>query len=803
MEMGVKPSTRLRVEDRSIVDPPYVASALVAVAIAYAFLAGFRTVHDYDLGWQMATARWIVLHHQIPNTDALSYTAKGKPWIYPALSGLVFYGLYCLGGYAALTWLTAVASGLTAFFLTRQRAMATGILAIMAVPVIMTRLTPRADLFSTVLFAVFLSIIWRYYRTEGENLCLLPVIMLLWVNLHWGFVAGLGLCAAYVVLELCEFLFQERRGAAQRRFRSAWPWLAGAVLSTLVNPWGISLYSGVITWINDLRAGASAKTAATVTVEYLPLRFNLTTLQGALSWRNPELSAIWWLLGIACIATLASFLRKNYGASVLLAASAAAAVEVPRFQGMFACVLVIVGGSVLIDAIEPVLKGHSKRWHKIAPVLTSVVAIVSISFIALATVRGFDLVSNRYYVNSLPYNFGTGLSWWYPERALEFVEHEHLPGNVYNSFVLGGYLVWRLPQYPDFIDGRGRPFQGEVFETGEWLPLRGPESQEWRDAATKYGINLIVVPATRIEGLGYFQRLQEFCNAQTWTPVYLDEISAVFVRRSPETRSLIERLKVDCNTIRFSPPSVDKSSWRGRADLFNFWTNSAILYLDFGRPQDAIKATDEAQQLFEASSHLHLERAVAFQMLNRTAEAEKEFARSIELKPDDQSLLQFAKLLWNEGRTNEAMIALRKAADLSQQPSFFDFQLGEAEVQLRHPREALAAFDEATRSELKWGVTTPDLAEFHARVAEGRANAWVQLGDATRVIQYELQALQFTPGNPDRWKKLADLYESMGNSLEAQVAMQKAQQTSASAQVLAPQSEPGSKVTGVNPPLHQ
>ena len=73
------------------------------------FLAGLKTVVDFDLGWQMATGRYLLTHHAIPRTELFSYTAHGVEWIYPVLSGLVFYLLYQMGGYAAISWFCALA----------------------------------------------------------------------------------------------------------------------------------------------------------------------------------------------------------------------------------------------------------------------------------------------------------------------------------------------------------------------------------------------------------------------------------------------------------------------------------------------------------------------------------------------------------------------------------------------------------------------------------------------------------------------------------------------------------------------
>src|SRR5208282_3383595 len=59
------------------------ARTLFGLALAYAFVAGLRTVADFDVGWLLALGRYLVTHHAVPRTDVLSYTASGVPWIYP------------------------------------------------------------------------------------------------------------------------------------------------------------------------------------------------------------------------------------------------------------------------------------------------------------------------------------------------------------------------------------------------------------------------------------------------------------------------------------------------------------------------------------------------------------------------------------------------------------------------------------------------------------------------------------------------------------------------------------------------
>ena len=152
--------------------------------------------------------------------------------------------------------------------------------------------------------------------------------------------------------------------------------------------------------------------------------------------------------------------------------------------------------------------------------------------------------------------FGTGLSGWFPERAVDFLQREKLPANVFNGYSLGGYLTWRLfPDYRDYIDSRAIPFGPQLFFRAYDLSVEPPDSPVWQQEADARGINTILVPLARYQGMTLFPQLHAFCRSQSWRPVYLDEVSALFVRRSSQTESLIDRLQVDCDKISFDHPA--------------------------------------------------------------------------------------------------------------------------------------------------------------------------------------------------------------------------------------------------------
>ena len=183
---------------------PALFRVLAAIVLAYSLLAGLRTITDYDLPWQLATGRWIWEHSAIPDTDVFSYTASGQPWIYPIASCLLLYAIFMIGGYALLSWLGAVACVTTVALLLRRGASAAAMLAILALPRIAARTGPRAEMFTAVLFAAFLSLLWEQFSSGRARLWLLPILMVAWVNSHLGFAAGFVLIGAYVGCEVLE-----------------------------------------------------------------------------------------------------------------------------------------------------------------------------------------------------------------------------------------------------------------------------------------------------------------------------------------------------------------------------------------------------------------------------------------------------------------------------------------------------------------------------------------------------------------------------------------------------------------------
>jgi tetratricopeptide (TPR) repeat protein len=753
--------------------------ALAVLALAYALLSGLHTIFDLDMGWHLATGRWVAQHHAIPHTDVLSYTSPEAQWIYPPFAGLLFYGVFSAWGYAGLTWFCVAVLTATVACLLRnparpERGLAAA-LAIVAMPVLAGRASPRPDLFTSLLFAIFLVHLWGFHQSDPSDeaamrrqrvrLWELPAVMALWVNLHPGFIAGLGLVLAYVLIEGLDLPDQTRRGAALRRLRLAWPALAAAVCATLINPYGPGIFKTSLQLAGW--GGASPQSDLAVVGELAPVPLSLASVIGSLDWRGPN--SFWWLALAAATAIVLGIRRRQIGAALLVAVAMYASVEHRRYMGLFAIVVVVVGSTVLAEALEERRRewrgagGRWERWSALGRVAAGILIVVT-------CVRIADLISSRrYVVDNGPMQFGAGESWWYPERAAAFVEREHLPGNIFHVYDMGGFVAWRLgPRYSDFIDGRNVS-RGVLTEEHDLL-TSPPDSTVWQAEADRRGIDILFFSLARFSGVGS-PNLLSLCQSQQWRPVYMDEVSLVLLRNRSENQPWIARYGVDCGTHTFTPPAH-----ASRRELANFYANLGDILLYLRRLSEAEAALNRADDLDPDDPSVHLALGQVFEQENRPEDAEEEYKTTLSLSTDPEiAWLCLGRFYYSQGRFAEARPLVLSAAEASRMPASDYDLLGRIDLRLGQASRALndyAKAEEVGKRYLEGGEERNPA--FFAQIAEGRAGVYFQLGQLQRAIEFQQVATEKTPDNAVRWKTLGDLYGKAGQVQLAEQAYARA-----------------------------
>jgi tetratricopeptide (TPR) repeat protein len=173
---------------------------------------------------------------------------------------------------------------------------------------------------------------------------------------------------------------------------------------------------------------------------------------------------------------------------------------------------------------------------------------------------------------------------------------------------------------------------------------------------------------------------------------------------------------------------ADTSSLRGRAELYNFYANSASIYYLLGRDREASDAIGRAGHLFHDDPNLYLLAGQVFQANGRFADAEAEYRHALSLRASDTGWYLLARLYIAQKNYVEAASAVQHSADLAVFPAERYRLLGNIDLEMDQSQAALIAFDRAERVGLKM-APLPTYPNFRSKIAEGRARAWLGLHD--------------------------------------------------------------------------
>ncbi|PJB38690.1 MAG: hypothetical protein CO108_18555 [Deltaproteobacteria bacterium CG_4_9_14_3_um_filter_63_12] len=474
-----------------------------------------------DVWFHIATGRWIWEHGEVPRTDVFSHTFVGQPLVYTeALAQLIFFKIWEMGGPAGLVLLKAAIIALIALVVIKLCKAGAGptalVLALWSVSSHF-RLAVRPEVFSFLCFAVATLIIRRADReVRFKVLWWLVPLAALWSNLHR---AGVLLVILLVVAASAWLLdARRRRGAA-----IALAVLVLVMLGSMLNSSGSRALTSVF---EDAGGEAYAKLLtewASLSLDTL-LRDDIPFTVLAAAW------IIGWLVRRRHLSTVdltggdgSSWLTKipyDFEVGTVIAMTAMAYLRV-RFIPYAALAMTPGVASDLNAAIEAlnVRTGGRLRQGLLHLLLWS---------------TAVSLIGYHYDTTYTPAERGLGVEWEVPVEAGEFLAQNRPPGKMWNSFNLGGYLLFRLaPETPVFIDGRTGTLYGQEFlaETVE----ASTNPQTLAEQFQRYDITFAV-----LEYFGFGDnKFATLYASPNWVLVYWDDRVVVLVKRSPETAQYI------------------------------------------------------------------------------------------------------------------------------------------------------------------------------------------------------------------------------------------------------------------------
>lgn len=278
-------------------------------------------------------------------------------------------------------------------------------------------------------------------------LCLFPV----WVNIHAGFVVGIGLLALYV----CE------RALNRQPVRHLLLVFTGTVLEVLINPFGTA-YVGYV-----VKALAMAR----------------PHIQ---EWRPVWAYGIWW--------TTVFFL------AVAISAYAIAKVGVPRTPGLLQVAATAIEAALhckLMPLFAIAWMSHVPAYLQRTPVGERIVRFTQRRFAFALSV--WLVVAAIYLADAVRWHFWElrvpqiRTTYAYPVGAVDYLRAQRFVGNIMVPFDQGAYVSWKLfPAVKVSVDSRY-----EVAYSNEWVDRTFrfyAADPGWQETLTAYATDLVLIP---------------------------------------------------------------------------------------------------------------------------------------------------------------------------------------------------------------------------------------------------------------------------------------------------------------------
>jgi hypothetical protein len=457
-------------------------------------------VHN-DLGWHIAAGDLIRATRAIPQVDPWSYTANGQPWVNLAWAWDVVCSIvYEAGGLEYMHLLTFAFGGIC-FMLVRQLGLTLGgkswvaslaglfalaIVPFYGMPDIFFSASPQIA--SYVLILIFLLV------CQGRpSYWLIPVLSLVWVNVHSSFPLGLLTLGLYGLGALVRKDFL--------RFRRFLVIGAAALSVTLINPYGIDAHALVIRTFGHISQRHISEWQA----------FH-TLLSGPLSY---SASPVILFFMIYCFTLIRAWRKK---------------VKLPIEHVVFSLLLFVLSclqyryASIWILVSAPLLVLNHRNSNSEVNSYRHTAIALCVYMLALFVIMP-QIMRKDYKAGMAPAPFR------YPANALKFIADQYPQARVANHWNYGSWMIlYHRNQMRPIIDGRAlTAYPDELF---------GHYFNEKNEANSVSIEGLIAAyPADVILWMTIDQKQIAAIKAlRGWQTIYSDESATVFAASPLSTK---------------------------------------------------------------------------------------------------------------------------------------------------------------------------------------------------------------------------------------------------------------------------
>lgn len=629
--------------------------ALVVSVVLFAGLLGWFPLQNYDIWMHLSAGRYIVERGHLPYAHPFNFTAPLREWIDQEwLSQVLLYLLYRRVGVGGLVLLKSVlaaaAVGLALALAVRRGAglAAAAGAAVAAALLIRARLTVRPHLVTLAMLSVWALLLGGWPRRRWVPYVLVGS-MVLWANLHAGFLAGLILLGLYWL----EAVWRRRRAApadrseGAREVRSLGLLLVACLAATLLNPYGWRLWKYPFTLVT--------------------MRVYMRYIE---EWMRPDLSTRFWFfyayLAAGSVLLVSRRRRLRPADGLIWAVFGVMALSARRHIAPFALASAPVAAAALggLRWFGRAAGEGGRRGGETRRRLSALgYAVASVVLVAAGLRAAWAACPDPLHPGIREHLFPVGAARFLKEHSPE------LPRQLYNSYIWGGYLEWVLgeepppapgeppgrpgsgpaqPQAADtareersspgwqvFIDGECVVFGERIFEDWDRVYLLQPG---WQRVLASYGVNCII----RDWGL---EDPEPLLGTGEWVTVYWDDLAMVLVRREAASAEFLAG----------NDFSLTNPAWLLRH-----------LPQDEATREKALRQLEEARRRFGPTGIGHHMRGALLYQRGRYREALREFQADIALVPDEARSWSAVGDCWRKlGWEEEAVAAYRRALRLN------------------------------------------------------------------------------------------------------------------------------------------
>jgi hypothetical protein len=429
---------------------------LMATVLFFAIaLAALLMPAQNDTWWQLRAGREMWLTRHVLLHDTFSHTVYGAYWPnHEWLSQLLFYGVYAAGGMSLVTMVSAIA--VTAAWLlvwrmtpgsTRSRFLLTSLAVVSA----STIWSPRPQVLSLVLLALTVSLL------RSRRYVWLPMVFVLWANLHGAVVMGVLVLGAALVAAVIE----NRRSIPGLAVASAC-----CLLATLATPLGVTFWSEIPRSLARIRQLGIAEWAPPrlAAASLIPFWLMAAAVLGLMVWRGRRLFR-------DADARQRGDLTLCACALALLPLALTAERNVPPF------LLLVVPAIAVLSPFRSAGEDHQPAVARQRPRLNCAITAVAGTLV----------------VGGVAYAYAARVAHlrWAPLPDASLAALRACRGNLYNRYDEGGYLIWFSSEHKVFLDGRQDPYPVDLVQQ----QVRVEHSGDFEQLFRRYDIHCAYLPA--------------------------------------------------------------------------------------------------------------------------------------------------------------------------------------------------------------------------------------------------------------------------------------------------------------------